>query len=128
MRTFHTGGVFSGDVSQGIKSPFPGCIKFNTPIFGQSNRNAKGHFGILLKKEANINLIGLENLYKEFVIPAGSLLLVTNKTFVSQHQLIAELPTDSRANTNKLSVTQEILSPGQGIIHIQNGIFYLNKF
>jgi DNA-directed RNA polymerase subunit beta' len=46
MRTFHTGGVFSGDVSDQIRAPFNGIVEDDTAIAGTLivHQKAKLHF------------------------------------------------------------------------------------
>jgi len=43
MRTFHTGGVFSGDLNQHIRSPFPGQISYDPE--GQAKTGADNVWG-----------------------------------------------------------------------------------
>ena len=43
MRTFHTGGVFSGDVVDEIRAPHKGLIEFSTPLQGKLVRTSHGN-------------------------------------------------------------------------------------
>nr|YP_010733694.1 RNA polymerase beta'' subunit [Gayralia brasiliensis]YP_010733768.1 RNA polymerase beta'' subunit [Monostroma nitidum]WEG92965.1 RNA polymerase beta'' subunit [Gayralia brasiliensis]WEG93039.1 RNA polymerase beta'' subunit [Monostroma nitidum] len=52
MRTFHTGGVFSGEVSEEIKAPFRGMVSFNDSIPGKLIRTTYGQIAFLTKQES----------------------------------------------------------------------------
>jgi RNA polymerase Rpb1, domain 5/RNA polymerase Rpb1, domain 4 len=53
MRTFHTGGVFSGDVSDQIRAPFDGIVEYNNPIAGTLIRTPEGKIAFLTKNEGS---------------------------------------------------------------------------
>jgi hypothetical protein len=54
MRTFHTGGVFSGDVSKQIRAPFNGYAKFPKTIPGTLIRTSEGRIAFLTKTNGHI--------------------------------------------------------------------------
>ena len=49
MRTFHTGGVFSGDIIDGIRAPYEGIIDFLEPLQGKLIRTSHGKIAFLTK-------------------------------------------------------------------------------
>ena len=49
MRTFHTGGVFSGDIMNEIISPYKGIIDFSEPLQGKLIRTSHGKIAFLTK-------------------------------------------------------------------------------
>lgn len=51
MRTFHTGGVFSGDVMDEIRAPYHGIITFSQALQGQLIRTTHGRIAFLTKIE-----------------------------------------------------------------------------
>jgi len=53
MRTFHTGGVFSGDVSDQIRAPFNGFIEYISAIPGTLIRTPEGKIAFLTKAEGS---------------------------------------------------------------------------
>lgn len=96
MRTFHTGGVFSGQLLDQIKSPFSGFIFFNKTIAGQLVRTTHGQIAFLTKQDSVINLINnnhkliKQKLIKIFKIPAYSLLFIKQNQKVKKNQILAE--------------------------------------
>ena len=51
MRTFHTGGVFSGQLVEEMRAPHPGTIHFPTPLQGLLIRASNGRVAFLVKAE-----------------------------------------------------------------------------
>ena len=49
MRTFHTGGVFSGDVIDEIRAPHDGLVRFLQPLLGQLIRTSHGKIAYLTR-------------------------------------------------------------------------------
>jgi hypothetical protein len=56
MRTFHTGGVFSGDVSDQIKAPYDGIVVYDNPIAGTLIRTPEGKIAFLTKNEGSVSI------------------------------------------------------------------------
>ena len=56
MRTFHTGGVFSGDVMTEIRAPYEGTIHFRTPLQGLLIRTSHGKIAFLTKSAGELIL------------------------------------------------------------------------
>lgn len=51
MRTFHTGGVFSGDLTKQIRSPFSGTVSYQLYLPNRIVRTIHGEKGILVSRE-----------------------------------------------------------------------------
>ena len=56
MRTFHTGGVFAGGISEQINAPFSGWVEYPDPIAGSCIRTSQGFLAFLTKAPGNIFL------------------------------------------------------------------------
>ena len=54
MRTFHTGGVFSGDVMDEIRAPYKGIIDFSEPLQGKLIRTSHGKIAFFTKVEGEL--------------------------------------------------------------------------
>ena len=64
MRTFHTGGVFSGDVMDEIRAPYKGIIDFSEPLEGKLIRTSHGKIAFFTKVEGEL-------IIKRFTSPEG---------------------------------------------------------
>ena len=71
MRTFHTGGVFTGEVAQRITTPVGGTVKFDKKLKVRETRTRHGDQKLLVEINGNI-VVGSEKV----AVPAGSLLAV----------------------------------------------------
>ena len=56
MRTFHTGGVFSGDVMAEIRAPFDGIASFPRPLQGLLIRTSHGKVAFLTRTNGVVSL------------------------------------------------------------------------
>jgi DNA-directed RNA polymerase beta' subunit len=65
MRTFHTGGVFSGDLSDLIKMPFKGIILYASPIAGTLIRTPEGKIAFLTKSEGCFTISKISELIEK---------------------------------------------------------------
>jgi len=100
MRTFHTGGVFTGEFADRIFAPYEGLVKHPEMSYLTFTRTRHGDKAYLVKKDCSIVLYN-KSKNKNQVIPLSknSLLLVNNMSSVSKNQVIAEYPLKSRLAT-----------------------------
>lgn len=92
MRTFHTGGVFSGNVSEKFYSPYNGTI-FDINIKNSDTRivTKYGEKASLITKEATIFIKDNQQNISRLKIPPYSLIFVKNQQKVYYKQIIAEI-------------------------------------
>jgi RNA polymerase Rpb1, domain 5/RNA polymerase Rpb1, domain 4 len=90
MRTFHTGGVFSGDVLDEIRSPFQCQVFFPTPLEGVLIRTPQGKIGFLTRNPGRmvclfvekdlLHLQSLEQLREDHINPISGENILTRET------------------------------------------------
>jgi hypothetical protein len=95
MRTFHTGGIFTGETLQQIKAPFSGKLIIPEGLKTISYRTNHGVVVLKLQQEAVINIINWKGIKKDIFLEIGSYLYVTSSSFIKKEQLIAEYSTQS---------------------------------
>jgi len=118
MRTFHTGGVFSGDLTKQIRAPFAGTVSYKLNLPNTVVRTIHGEKGFQLVE--NVKLI-VENRNKTICsldIPADALLLVNSGQKVYPNQIIAEIKKD--ANLILEEERSDIFTEVSGEIFLQN--------
>lgn len=115
LRTFHTGGVFSGDVAEHVRAPFNGIIHFETNLI-KPTRNRHGKPAWICSFPLEVIIRG-SNKNVTLIVPAHSLLLVKKKQFIHSRQIIAEV----RATTSPLKekVSKGVYSDIQGEVFLQ---------
>nr|YP_010395670.1 RNA polymerase beta'' subunit [Cyathea lepifera]UQJ73745.1 RNA polymerase beta'' subunit [Cyathea lepifera] len=88
-RTFHTGGVSTGDIAEYVRIPFNGLINPDERSV-YPTRTRHGHPAWMCRNELPI-LIKSHNNIHNFTIPAQSLLMIRNDQYVESQQIIAEV-------------------------------------
>ena len=89
LRTFHTGGVFTEDIANHIRTPFNGMVYFEELMC----QLIRSRYGILTWKclyNVSITIIGT-NKRHVVNLPYNSLLFVANNQYVESKQVIAEI-------------------------------------
>ena len=90
MRTFHTGGIFTGEMSNQILAPFSGKLfipKFLKTLYSRTNR---GQLVLKLQQELSLKLQNWKGLKETISLNVGSSLYLSSTGFVKKGQLIAE--------------------------------------
>nr|YP_010444729.1 RNA polymerase beta'' subunit [Schizaea fistulosa]UTJ90223.1 RNA polymerase beta'' subunit [Schizaea fistulosa] len=88
-RTFHTGGVSTGDIAEYTRTPFNGIVNLDEGLV-HPTRTRNGHPAWVCRNELPILIKGSNNL-SSLVIPARSLVMIRNNQYVESQQIIAEV-------------------------------------
>merc|ERR1712087_275133 len=118
MRTFHTGGVFSGDLTYQVRAPYEGIVNYDTKIQAILFRTLHGELGFRVNKKVQLSIFGPDYTKISFDIPPEGVLLVNNNQKVYRNEIIAEIKKD----------TDVILEEERkDIIALENGTLYFNE-
>jgi hypothetical protein len=131
MRTFHTGGVFSGDVSDEIRAPYNGFVYYENKIPGILIRTLDGKILFLTKSEGTLifttdqapNGRSKENSsyeIKKYKIPAYTLLFIRNGESVLQKQVLAQITLVSTKTNMRDTAELVIKSELEGLFYAKN--------
>jgi DNA-directed RNA polymerase subunit beta' len=104
MRTFHTGGVFTGEVARLVAAPFDGVVRFSKKLRTRGVRTRHGDEREQVEVAGDLILepASGEGKPQSFPVTPGSILLVVNGEQVKAHQLLAEVAIGkSRLSTEK---------------------------
>nr|YP_010024321.1 RNA polymerase beta'' subunit [Agastache rugosa]QOP63929.1 RNA polymerase beta'' subunit [Agastache rugosa]QUB07756.1 RNA polymerase beta'' subunit [Agastache rugosa]UZA66070.1 RNA polymerase beta'' subunit [Agastache rugosa] len=126
LRTFHTGGVFTGGTAEHVRSPSNGKIKFNEDLV-HPTRTRHGHPAFL----CSINLyvtIESEDSRHNVNIPPQSFLLVQNDQYVESEQVIAEIRAGTSTLNFKEKVRKHIYSDSDGEMHWSTDVYHAPEF
>lgn len=115
MRTFHTGGVFTGDFANKIYAPFESLLEHPDKSLISITRTSHGDKAYLLNEDCSLILRSIDKKVKKTIaLTKNSLVFVDHMSQVSNNQLIAEYPLKSRLVTEKAQ--KSILSDLDGKI------------
>ena len=95
MRTFHTGGIFTGETLQQVNAPFSGKLFIPESLKTISYRTNHGVIVLKLQQEAIISIINWKGLKTDLFLEIGSFLYHMTSSFVKKGQLISEYSTQS---------------------------------
>ena len=90
LRTFHTGGVFTGDVAEHVRAPFNGVVHFYTDTI-KPTRNRHGRPAWTCPEALSVIIEDATRKKHLLNVPQYSLLLIRNHQYVQAKQIIAEV-------------------------------------
>uniref|UniRef100_UPI00315DDA18 RNA polymerase beta'' subunit n=1 Tax=Plantago rigida TaxID=101994 RepID=UPI00315DDA18 len=126
LRTFHTGGVFTGGTAEHVRSPSNGKIKFNEGLV-HPTRTRHGHPAFLCSIDLYVT-IESEDLRHNVKIPPQSFLLVQNNQYVESEQVIAEIRAGTFTLNFKEKVRKHIYSDSDGEMHWSTDVYHAPEF
>ncbi|MEM9923053.1 MAG: DNA-directed RNA polymerase subunit beta'' [Cyanobacteria bacterium P01_D01_bin.50] len=107
MRTFHTGGVFTGEVAQQVRAKADGTVRFKGKFRTRPWRTRHGEDALFVETNGTLTLEtsnSQQGSAMEIGVTKGSTLYVTNGSKIKQGQLLAEVALGARTtriNTEK---------------------------
>nr|YP_009510846.1 RNA polymerase b''-subunit [Gracilaria gracilis]AXI96519.1 RNA polymerase b''-subunit [Gracilaria gracilis] len=116
MRTFHTGGVFTGELAQTVISSSECQIEYPSNIILSDTRTRHGNHAFLVEKDIKLKLIDIHKKQTSLPLVKGSLLFVQNLDFVKCGQIIAEYPITNRIMTEKAQ--KAVLADFSGSVYL----------
>nr|YP_010628299.1 RNA polymerase beta'' subunit [Begonia convolvulacea]WBN95255.1 RNA polymerase beta'' subunit [Begonia convolvulacea] len=126
LRTFHTGGVFTGGTAEHIRAPSNGKIKFNEN-WVHPTRTRHGHPAFLCYIDLYVT-IESEDILHKVIIPPKSFLLVQNDQYVESEQVIAEIRAGTYTFNFKERVRKHIYSDSEGEMHWSTDVYHAPEF
>nr|QBK39316.1 RNA polymerase beta'' subunit [Stewartia cordifolia] len=126
LRTFHTGGVFTGGTAEHVRAPSNGKIKFNENSV-HPTRTRHGHPAFLCSIDLYVT-IESEDILHNVNIPSKSFLLVQNDQYVESEQVIAEIRAGTSTFNFKERVRKHIYSDSEGEMHWSTDVYHAPEF
>nr|QXG82812.1 RNA polymerase beta'' subunit [Asplenium komarovii] len=120
-RTFHTGGVFTGDIAEYLRIPFNGLIHFDGKAV-HPTRTRHGHPAWMRQNELSVSIKSCGDIF-DFVVPAQSLLMIRNGQYVEAQQIIAEVR--AKEFPLKERIEKAIYSNLKGEIHSSKFVWHV---
>ncbi|MBW4654272.1 MAG: DNA-directed RNA polymerase subunit beta' [Kaiparowitsia implicata GSE-PSE-MK54-09C] len=110
MRTFHTGGTFTGEQVPQIRAPYNGIVRFKSKqVRARAFRTRHGEDALVM--EASLDLVIEKDSRKQsFSVPQGSILFAKDGDSVILGQTIAELPVTGRVRKVTEKATKDVAS------------------
>uniref|UniRef100_UPI00315E0203 RNA polymerase beta'' subunit n=1 Tax=Ctenium canescens TaxID=3063525 RepID=UPI00315E0203 len=126
LRTFHTGGVFTGGTADLVRSPSNGKIQFNEDLV-HPTRTRHGQPAFLCYIDLRVT-IQSQDILHSVNIPLKSLILVQNDQYVESEQIIAEIRTGTSTLHFKEKVQKHIYSESDGEMHWSTDVYHAPEY
>nr|YP_009708706.1 RNA polymerase beta'' subunit [Taxillus vestitus]QEV86315.1 RNA polymerase beta'' subunit [Taxillus vestitus] len=126
LRTFHTGGVFTGGTAGHVRAPSNGKIKFNEYLV-HPTRTRHGHPAFLCYIDLYV-IIESADFIHNVKVPPKSFLLVQNDQYVKSEQAIAEIHSGISTWNLKERVRKHISSDLEGEMHWSTDVYHAPEF
>ncbi|CAN6447270.1 unnamed protein product [Victoria cruziana] len=126
LRTFHTGGVFTGGTAEHVRAPSNGKIKFNEDLV-HPTCTRHGHPAFLCYVDLYVT-IESQDIIHSVNIPPKSFLLVQNDQYVESEQVIAEIRAGTSTFHFKERVRKHIYSDSEGEMHWSTGVYHAPEY
>nr|YP_009234545.1 RNA polymerase beta'' subunit [Euptelea pleiosperma]AMD08263.1 RNA polymerase beta'' subunit [Euptelea pleiosperma] len=126
LRTFHTGGVFTGGTAEHVRAPSNGKIKFNEDLV-HPTRTRHGHPAFLCYIDLYVT-IESQDIIHNVNIPPKSFLLVQNDQYVESEQVIAEIRAGTSTLNFKERVRKHIYSDSEGEMHWSTDVYHAPEY
>lgn len=111
MRTFHTGGTFTGEMVPQVRAPFDGVVRLSKAKQMRSRSFRTRHGEDALIMETNVDLVVEAGSRKEtFPIPPGSILFAKEGQQVKMGQMVAEMPGAGRVRKVTEKASKDVAS------------------
>ncbi len=115
MRTFHTGGVFTGEVAEQIKAPFDGILRLPKSIRSRLIRTKHGEEALVLEENLQLDLYNSLSHRSRLEIKQGTTLFLSDNEEFKKHQVMAEV--SSRGNMITERATKDLSSEISGQVY-----------
>lgn len=109
MRTFHTGGVFTGEMARQLKASFEGTVHYPKRMRTRAFRTRHGEEALILEANAEIT-VEVGSRKEAFPISQGSTLLVRDGEKVKKDQILAEVPIGGKSRRSTEKATKDVAS------------------
>ena len=110
MRTYHTGGVFTGEVARQFVASFGGVVKYPSNVRTRSFRTRHGDEAMIAENNFDMIILGVDGRKETIPIAQGSILMVQNNQQVSAGIVLAEVPKVGQVRKTTEKVTKEVAS------------------
>jgi DNA-directed RNA polymerase subunit beta' len=113
MRTFHTGGVFTGEVAAQIRAPFDGVLRLPKSVRTRLIRTRHGEEALLVEEGLQLDLYNYKALRSKLEVKQGSILFLSDNEQFKQNQVIAEISARGNAITERVTKDLSVEMSGQ---------------
>lgn len=113
MRTFHTGGVFTGEMARQEKANFDGTVRLPKRLRTRPYRTRHGEDALIVESagsDIKIEIDGGDGQKQPFTVSQGTTLLIRDGMKVKAGQILAEVPLTGRGRKTTEKASKDVAS------------------
>jgi DNA-directed RNA polymerase subunit beta' len=118
MRTFHTGGVFTGEIAEQIKAPFNGVIRLPKSMRSRLIRTRHGEEALVLDESYKLDLYDYEQRKHKVEFNQGTILFLNDNEQFKENQVIGEIGARGKLITER--ATKDLATEISGEVYFSN--------
>jgi DNA-directed RNA polymerase subunit beta' len=118
MRTFHTGGVFTGELAEQIKAPFNGVLRIPKSFRTRLIRTRHGEEAYILEQSYKLDLYDSFYSKHKMEFKQGTILFLNDNEQFKKFQVIGEISTKGNVITER--VTKDLNTENSGEVCFSN--------
>jgi DNA-directed RNA polymerase subunit beta' len=118
MRTFHTGGVFTGELAEQIRAPFNGVLRFPQSTRARPTRTRHGEEALILEESVKLELCSYDSKKSKMEFKQGTLLFISDNEEFKEKQVIGEI--SARGNLITERVTKDLPTSISGEVYFSD--------
>lgn len=96
MRTFHTGGTFTGELTPQIRAEKEGVLTLPKKVYSRPFRTRHGEDALVIERNLEVSVEPSSGRAQKFTLPQGSILFAKVGATVTPGELLAEIPSSGR--------------------------------
>lgn len=118
MRTFHTGGVFTGELAEQIRAPFDGILRIPKSLRTRLIRTRHGQEAYILEDSYKLDLYDYSYNKDKIEFKQGTILFLNDNEEFKKSQIIGEISTKGSMITER--VTKDLNTETSGEVCFSN--------
>jgi len=120
MRTFHTGGVFTGEVARSVRAQFDGVIRLPESARARSFRTRHGDDALIAENNFELVIEGANGQRQTEQVPPGSTLYGQDGGTIAKDTMVLEAPIAGRTSKSTEKATKDVTSDLAGEVLFQD--------
>jgi DNA-directed RNA polymerase subunit beta' len=118
MRTFHTGGVFTGEIATQIRAPFDGILRLPKSTRARIIRTRHGQEALSLEEGIKVDLFDYSGKLEKLELKQGTIVFLSDNEQFHKKQIIGEIIPRGSLMTER--VTKDVSSSIEGEVCFSN--------
>ena len=114
MRTFHTGGTFTGELAPQVRAEVAGEFQMPSNLRSRAFRTRHGEDALVMESSTDATITADSGKKKSVSLPQGSIVFVADGARLNKGDLIAELPSSGRVRKVTEKASKDVTSDMSG--------------